>query len=89
MSTQFVVRRFPTAERLGGRGQARRQPEHVQQPIRIVGEQMPAIDIHGIERRSRPQAYLRQLERTREEPLSLHLPKHYARPVREGPRGQQ
>src|SRR5678816_2878410 len=45
--------------------------------------------VHGIERRSRPQAYLRQLERTRKDPLSLLLRKHYPRPIREGTRRQQ
>jgi len=59
MSAQLVVGRFPAAQRFGGRRQARGHAKHVQQPIRIVGQQMPTIDVHGIERRPRPQFDLR------------------------------
>jgi len=67
MPAQLVVRCFPTAERLGRARQARRQAKRVQQPIRVVGHEMPTIHVHRIERRSRPQPHLRQLEGARDD----------------------
>ena len=89
MSAQLVVRRFPTAERLSRSGQARGHAKHVQQPVRVVGQQMPTIDVHCIERGSRPQPHLRQLERARDDPRSRRLREHHPRPVRERAGAQQ
>ena len=54
---------------------------------------MPTIHVHGIERRSGPQAYLRQLERARDNPLTFRragtaLRKQHPRPP-ERTRAQQ
>jgi hypothetical protein len=87
VTAQLVVGRFPAAERLSGAGQAGGQTKRVQQPSRIVSEQMPAIDVHRIECRSRPQPDLRQLERLRDDPPLLA--DHDPWPIRQRPRAEQ
>ena len=62
MPAQLVVRRFPAAERLGRARQPGGHTKHVQQPVRVVVHEMPAVDVHRVERCARSQPYLRQLE---------------------------